>query len=122
MEWSSQLLTRQQHRKPTERTISVHKLEDHRLPEDFQFYKGQNLRKENSYHQNQGTYVFFRTDNSDNSLITNLRLLTHVSFSSSDSTHFQMDSAKDLRVSKSLNGADQKIKEEGLPPPQRRFV
>lgn len=44
--------------------------------------------------------------------------------SSSDSSHFEMscDSAKDLRINKSLSDeTSPKIKEEMLPPPQRRF-
>lgn len=67
-----------QHRKPLDRSISEHKHEDHRFPEDFLFYKGQNLRKENinSYHQ--GTYV----SSADNSVIINLSRLTHASCSS----------------------------------------
>lgn len=74
MEWS-QAVSR--YRRPIERSVSEHKSQVDRFPEEFHFHKGQNLRKENSY---QGTCRgFFRADNS---LIINLRRLTHASFSS----------------------------------------
>lgn len=110
-----------QYRRPIERSISEHKGDHHRFPEDF--YKGhQNLRIENTNSYHQGTYVF-------SALIIALSLISLVSYtfrvphSSSDSSHFEMSCAKDLRINKSLSHeSSPKIKEEMLPPPPRRFV
>lgn len=60
------------------------------------------------------------------SLISAVSHMLRVPRSSSDSSHREMDcTAKDLRVAVKIhevNGIDHKIKEEQLPPPQRRFA
>lgn len=102
-----------QSRKPFERSISEHKFEDHRFHEQFPLEKGR--IQENSYQQ--GMLIAL-------SLIFLVSHMFHFPYSSLDSSRFEMDCAKDLRVNKEslANGSSHKIKEEIPLPPQRRFV